>query len=296
MAVGADSDPHSRRMLAEQEVASRADLVAMGMTRRGLARALESGQLVRVRRDRYVAPSAPSDIVQAVRVGGRLACLSLLSMLGVFVFRCDRVHLHVLRGASRLRSPKDRTERLPRRDERTVRLHWLPLTRPGAATSSRVDIIDALAQSVLCQLPRHAVATLDSAVNKGLVTLRQLEEVFAALPARFAALMPLVDGKAESGPETLVRLMLLSLGCTVDLQVTFDGIGRVDMVVNGWLVVECDSKAFHSDWKAQLKDRRRDAALAALGLATLRLTAEDIMYDPESVLAALKGLVSSRCH
>ena len=87
---------------------------------------------------------------------------------------------------------------------------------------------------------------------------------------------------------------VLALGCNVDLQVTFDGIGRVDMVVDGWLVVECDSRAFHAGWKQQLNDRRRDAALAALGFVTLRLTAEDIMYNPEFVLAAVKGLLASR--
>ncbi|WP_240642072.1 type IV toxin-antitoxin system AbiEi family antitoxin domain-containing protein [Microbacterium sulfonylureivorans] len=281
-------------MLQDREVATRGELMSKGMTRRGLARALESGDLIRVRRDRYVAPTAPADIVQAVRVGGRLACLSLLKMLGVFVFGCDRVHLHVLRGASRLRSPTDRSERLPNRRDRTVRLHWLPLIRPAAVTSSCVGVIDALAQAVLCQLPRHAVATLDSALNKGLIVRGQLGEVFAALPARFGALIPLVDGRAESGPETLVRLMLLALGCSVELQVAVDGVGRVDMIVNGWLVVECDSRAFHSGWREQLRDRRRDAALAALGYPTLRLTAEDIMYEPESVLAALKGLVTSR--
>jgi very-short-patch-repair endonuclease len=281
-------------MLKEHEVATRAELAARGMTRRKLSRALASGELVRVRRDRYVAATMPADAVQAIRVGGRLACLSVLRMLEVFVFRCDRVHLHVLRGASRLRSPLDRAERLPCRSERTVRLHWMPLIRAESASTSRVGIIDALAQSVLCQLPRHAVATLDSALNKRLIAPRQLAEVFAALPPRFAALLPMVDGRAESGPETLVRLMLLALGCNVDLQVTFDGIGRVDMVVDGWLVVECDSRAFHAGWKQQLNDRRRDAALAALGFVTLRLTAEDIMYNPEFVLAAVKGLLASR--
>lgn len=235
--------------------------------------------------------AAPAALVQAVRVGGRVACVSLLRMLEVFVFRTDRVHVHVLRGSSRLRSPIDRTRRLEDRRSRAVRLHWLPLARPGEATTTRVHVVDALAQAVLCQLPRHAIASIDSALNKGLITRDDLSDVFRALPARFAALRPLVDGRAQSGPESLMRLMLLSLGCHVDLQVRFPGVGYVDLVVDGWLVVECDSKEFHSSWKQQVKDRRRDAALAALGYATLRVTAEDILYNPERVLAAAKGLV-----
>ena len=54
-------------------------------------------------------------------------------------------------------------------------------------------------------------------------------------------------------------------------------------------MVECDSKEFHESWEQQVKDRNRDLALAALGYATLRLTAAQIMYRPDEVLAALAG-------
>ncbi|MGA7147470.1 MAG: hypothetical protein WBX17_03145 [Microbacterium sp.] len=157
-----------------------------------------------------------------------------------------------------------------------------------------MSVVDALVQAVRCQTPRHAIASLDSALNKRLIDLDDLADVFVALPARFRTLRPLVDGRAQSGPETLVRLMLLSLGCHVELQVRFDGVGFVDIVVDGWLVVECDSKEFHSSWEQQLKDRRRDLALAAAGYPTIRLTAQDILYHPESVQAALKALVVLR--
>ena len=74
----------------------------------------------------------------------------------------------------------------------------------------------------------------------------------------------------------------------------FAGIGRVDLLVNGWLVVECDSRQFHATWEQQVKDRERDLALAARGYVTLRLTAVQIMYRPAEVLAALKGLLATR--
>ena len=125
-------------------------------------------------------------------------------------------------------------------------LHWHALVdepRRGC-----VSIVDALIHAVRCQPARHAVATIDSAVNKGMVGAEQLADVFAALPARYRVLRALVDGRAQSGPETLVRLMVRSLGCSVDLQVEFDGVGFVDLVVDGWLVIECDSKLFHSEW------------------------------------------------
>nr|BFF10570.1 hypothetical protein GCM10025699_18730 [Microbacterium flavescens] len=145
-----------------------------------------------------------------------------------------------------------------------------------------------------CQTPRAAIATLDSALHRRLIGIDDLNTVFAALPARFHALRALVDARAESGPETLVRLMARVLGCDVRLQVEFDDIGRVDLLLDGWLVVECDSREFHQDWKTQVKDRERDVALAALGYCTLRVTAAMIMYRPDDVFAALRGLISSR--
>lgn len=47
-------------------------------------------------------------------------------------------------------------------------------------------------------------------------------------------------------------------------------------------------------WEQQQKDRARDLELARQGFAVLRFTAADIMYRPEQVLAALRGLVESR--
>jgi very-short-patch-repair endonuclease len=59
-------------------------------------------------------------------------------------------------------------------------------------------------------------------------------------------------------------------------------------------VIECDSKEFHSSWQQQVKDRDRDLALAAQGYVTLRLTAAQIMYRSEDVVAAVRGLLAAR--
>ena len=141
---------------------------------------------------------------------------------------------------------------------------------------------------------RAAIATLDSALHLNLIDLEGLAEVFAVLPAKYRALRALVDGRAESRPETLMRLMLRGLGCNVEIQVVFPGIGRVDLLVDGWLVIECDSERYHSGWAKQEADRGRDLALAALGYTTLRPTATAIMWRPEEVRAAVRGLLAAR--
>lgn len=275
-------------------VRTRAELFRDGYTRRSLARALASGTIVRIRRDRYMEPSAAADIQTAVRIGGRLTCLSLLQLLGVFVLANSRVHVHIERGASRLRSADPEVIRLEPRATRAHRLHWIPLSMPDAATSAQVHLLDALLHAVVCQPARHAIASIDSALNKNLISAADLRRLSASLPARHRVLIGLVDGRAQSGPETLARLMARSLGCRVELQRWFKGVGYVDLVLDGWLVVECDSKEFHSDWAQQLKDYRRDLALAALGFSVLRLTAEDILYQPESAMDAMRGLIEAR--
>lgn len=272
---------------------TRADLLHSGYTRRMIQVAVRRGELIHVRRDRYLPADVHEEFVRAVRVGGRLTCLSLLALLGVFVLDNRLLHVHVDPRGGRLRSPTNRKKRLKVNRRGRLTLHWTTLVE-SAGSSCAVSVLDALAHAVRCQPPRAAIATIDSALHLGLLVEAQLSELFAALPARFRSLLPLIDGRAESGPETLVRLMARILGCDIRLQVEFDDIGRVDLVLDGWLVVECDSKQFHADWAQQVKDRERDLTLATLGYATLRLTAATIMYHPDEAFAALRGLIQSR--
>lgn len=273
------------------EVLTRAELFALGMTPRAITAAVAAGDLIRARRDNYLAADAPRALVEAVRVGGRLGCLSLLALLDVFVYETPALHVHMERGDSRMRAPQHRGALPSRRLRDGVVLHWQRFV--AEPTRGCVDIVDALIQSVRCQQPRHAIATLDSALNKHLIELGQIGEVFAALPARYGVLRGLLDARAQSGTETLVRLMLRRIGCDVELQVNFAGVGTVDLVVDGWLVIECDSNAFHSSWQQQLKDRRRDLALARQGYCVLRIAAEDILYREDEVFQALVELITN---
>ncbi|WP_240658575.1 DUF559 domain-containing protein [Microbacterium sp. CPCC 204701] len=216
-------------------------------------------------------------------MGGRLACISALRRLNVFVLNLDSLHVHLPPTSSRLP-----------REARAVRRHWERLRRQPHPRATSIEAFDALLQAVRCQPPRAAVATIDSALNGGVLAHDDLDELFRALPLRFAVLRGLVDGRSGSGPETLVRLMLRSLGLHFEVQVPIPGVGTVDFVVEGWLIIECDSEAHHSSWEAQRRDRRRDQTAAASGYATYRPIAEDIMWNPDDVLAALRGLAASR--
>lgn len=255
------------------------ELQAAGWSRRSLARAVADGTLTRVRQGRFVAADTHGDIVAAARVGGRLDCISLLALRGVFVHRhCDR---HVQQDPLASRRPPA---------PRGVVYHW----RPSSAARDRltVDVVEALAQAIRCQPPRSAVATLDSAWHQGLVDEADIDEVFARVPRRFQVLRRLLDPRAEAGTESLVRLILRQLGCRIELQVRIEGVGRVDLLVDGWLIVECDSERFHGTWDAHKNDRRRDMAALERGYTTLRLLAEDILYHPDRVRTALERILA----
>lgn len=119
----------------------------------------------------------------------------------------------------------------------------------------------------------------------------RLRTIFSALPQRFGTVLALADASAESGPESFVRLILRSLGASFETQVRLYGVGRVDFVVDGWLIVECDSRAFHEGWAKQQRDRARDLAAARLGYVTIRPLAADILSDPAGTREALREVL-----
>lgn len=265
-------------------VARRHDLLAGGATSRAITAAVHDGRLIRPRRDRYLPGDCDPVVAEAVRLGGRVDCTSLLRLYGVFVLDDTRSHVRLPPHASRVATPRDGVVR-----------HWVDSAAPTEATV--VPVIEALVHAVLCQPPRAAIATLDSAWHLRLVDENEIAEIFRLLPRRFRRLRPLLDPRAEAGTESLVRLMLRGLGVVPELQVEIAGVGFVDFLVDGWLIIECDSTAHHSDWAARRRDIRRDAAAIRLGYVPLRLLAEDILFHPEEVVALLRevlGLAAKR--
>ncbi len=217
-------------------------------------------------------------MIRAVRIGGQLACVSALRLAGVFGFDND-LHVHLPHSASRLRTAD-------------ARQHWAPLIDAGGGYV--VGLRDALAQSVRCQEPWHAVASLDSALHQRLVTEADIGDVFRALPRRYRHLRRFTDGRSEAGQETVLRLALRAAGLHVEVQVTFEGVGRVDLVVEGCLVVEADSRTAHDGWALHVRDRDRDIELARRGLMSLRPGYARTMFATSDVVEAALALVRRR--
>lgn len=275
-------------------IASRSELRAVGASGRGLTAAVKLGSLIRVRRDHYALPKTTAQSLQAVRVGGRVTCTSALASTGVFVLSTQLAHIHIASNASRLRSPNNRFSRLTTNNRAGVILHWWPLGEPAAGTEFSVGPIDALAHLVRCQPVRFAVAALDSAIHLGLISSADLDEVFARVPERFQHVRSLVDGRSEAGQETVLRLIMQDAGLHVDIQVAVRGVGRIDMIVEGVLALEADSRLAHDGWERHVADRWRDLQLAQRHFMCLRPAYQHTMSHPKDVLAAARGLLAAR--
>lgn len=167
----------------------RSDLHSRGWNDRAITAAVRAGRLIRPRAGMYLPTDAAGEVVAALRLGGRLACISALHLIDVFVLDAQSLHIHFPATASRLRD-----------EARAARRHWETLHRRPHPRATCVEVFDALVQAVRCQPPRAAVATLDSALHKGVLDVDDVDELFRVLPRRFAVLRGLIDARSESGP------------------------------------------------------------------------------------------------
>lgn len=263
-------------------LAARAQLLERGVAAADIVAAVRAGQLVRVRRGHYATPGAPAAARLAVRIGGRLAGVSASATYGLWSGDDARVHVAVPRNAARLRrDPAD-----PR-----VVVHWID-TEPGGQCW-RVGPRDAVRQTVSWADTETAVACLDTAMTTWGWTSGYLERLFAdaAAAERFTVLRARVG--SGSGVESLVRQRLELAGVAVEQQRRVGGVGFVDFVVRGVrLVIEVDGFEHHGTRRGFEEDRRRDAALAALGYAVLRFTYRHVTRDWDSCVATIRATIA----
>ena len=121
---------------------------------------------------------------------------------------------------------------------------------------------------------------LESAVDRGLLSLRSAESLLGSQPLRKqGAGLQLFDPRSGSGSETRVRLWLQRRHHQVRCQVSIAHVGRVDLLVGKSLVIEVDSRAHHLADENYAADHRRDLMLHALGFHRLRLTWHQVFDD-----------------
>jgi very-short-patch-repair endonuclease len=263
-------------------IATRHQLVGSGVSRAELSAAVSTGQIVRVRRGHYGSPGTHPDALRAVRIGGRLSCLSAARTYGLWAGRSETLHLRVPTNAGRLRLDS------PRAPVSVV--HWSDGQLSPFCWRDALE--DALRGSVRCADRETAIAVLDTALGSKVINLKDLHRIFETAPRRSRRIARQARLGSESGVESITRQRLERIGVQVEQQVRVSGVGRVDMRLEGRLLVEIDGYAYHSSPESFDRDRQRDVAAQRAGLRCVRFSARQVLDDWPEVQRAIEQLLT----
>ncbi|MCT9868578.1 endonuclease domain-containing protein [Paenarthrobacter aurescens] len=171
---------------------------------------------------------------------------------------------------------------------RTARFEPHP-TLPVAA------IEDVVLQAMTCLEPPASTAIATSAIRLHGVPLALLKEHLRGDRSR-PALTALheLDLRAESIVEVDAQHLFRAHGIAFDAQVAIPGVGRVDFLLEGFLIVEVDGFAFHSNRHAFRNDLARNNASTVNGYAVLRYPPEVIWFEPERAIAEIRAALRLR--
>ncbi|GAB4099267.1 type IV toxin-antitoxin system AbiEi family antitoxin domain-containing protein [Sinomonas halotolerans] len=154
------------------------------------------------------------------------------------------------------------------------------------------SVEDTLLHALGCLEPYDSVAMVESAVRAGRVRLEMLAELVGANrlgPARRALL--LVKRIGDSQPEVEARLLFEAQGWTVLCQAEIPGVGRVDFLIEGVVIVEIDGHEFHGRRPAFVNDRRRMNEALLRGYPTLRYPPETVWRDPQRIVRDVEAML-----
>lgn len=262
-------------------VASVAALRRQGITEGQIRWALRQGQVASVRGGWLNTADADPGIVAAVAAGGRLGCVSAAARHGLWVPDHDELHVSLPTHAGRHSSAN-------------VVPHWAGARwRDHSSPIERLE--DVLRQVAGCLPLEDLICILDSALQRKRVTLQRLHNLLSHLPDH-ADIAELLDGRSESGYETLCRLRFARLGVAISVQPLLPGIGRVDLLLGERLIIEADGWEWHNGPDAFLIDRSRDLAANRQGYLPLRLAPHHIEREWPWVELVVRSIIERGDH
>ena len=258
-------------------VARSAQLLHAGFSRRDLLRLRESGAN-QPKRGVFVLPGCDEDYQSAIKYNGRLSCASAAAHYGLWL-RHPPSRLHLAcnhgHGSGFVR-------------HRTIRFDGHPLV-PVAAVE------DVALHALGCLTPPASTAMATSAIRLHGVSPELLaRELRADRSGTALRALRELDLRAESIVEVDAQHLFRSNGIRYEAQVFLPGIGRVDFLLDGFLIVEIDGFAFHSKREDMLRDRNRNNTSAVNGYVVLRYMPEHVWFSPDQVLAEIRAVLAAR--
>jgi very-short-patch-repair endonuclease len=241
--------------------------------RRALAAAVRAGEVLTPGKGLYSLPDCPRDVLAAAAVSGVRSCQSAAAAYGL-----DLVEPPV--------EPHVTTRRGSKQEWPRTVVHHRDVVDLEGLTDPLTTVLDCLT----CLPRRCALAPADSALRRGLLTVEDLELAAKGMnrsdPRR--ALLARADPECGSALESVARMDLLDEGYDLRTQEFLSPAGRVDFLIDDWLVVEVDGYEYHAGRGPFAEDRRRDAELERRGFVVLRFTWAQILHDREWYLAVVQ--------
>lgn len=293
----------STAMIRLGHLARRKQLAELGIGRSRVDRALADGSLLPVRPGWVATREADQLAVIAVLRGARLTGATALRSYDVWDGDDRRVHLQVPPNAHRVRQhPSTPIAQFspPKFTPRGIVTHWsqpMALARSSGsairARSStepawRVPLADAIIQFTRAESAEQIAAVLESAVHEKRLSRSAVALLLIRLPRHQRRRMARLNFLAESGMETIARIRLELLGLRLQQQVRI-GEDRVDIVIDGWLIVELDG----DEWHDPVTDRIRTNRLIRAGYRMLRFGYEEVFGRWEETVATILEMLNS---
>ena len=293
--------------MGEDGVVTLREVLAAGLSRADVRRAVESGRWQRLGRAVYrIEATRGADPAATRRASIRAAVLSLGA--GAVAVFDTAAELHGIAGLPRgvtIHVSVPGVGAKVRVDDR-VRVHQLSLPDDAVTSVRGIPVTTPLrtAADLICRVDRDAaVSMLDSSLNRGLLVPADVEAIPALIRGRRGAVaarryLADVDGRAQSPLETRVRLR-----CS-DGRVPPDDLQHPIRDTDGYLLAvadaawpkarvagEADGREPHGSPDALFQDRWRQNRMANAGWTILRFTWPDTLrpdYIPATVRSALR--------
>lgn len=267
-------------------VAHRTEALRAGFSVSVLRERARAGEVRVLRRHWLALPTAPRDLADAARLGGRLTCLSLARRRGWWMPESTPggLHLHVRPGSA---SP-------PVRAGWDGRIHWSIPLAPVAPTDLRVAVEDALAHIAVCLPWDEALILWESACTQEKLS----PEVLRGIPwttVRARDLAHATTGLSDSGIETDLFALVRGWRVPVRQQVMLAG-HPVDLLIGDWLVAQADGFEFHTQAKDRTRDIAHDAELRLRGFNVMRFSYHQIVRDRRAVADVLRRAIAQGLH
>lgn len=252
-------------------------------SRREIDRLRALSQLHPIRRGVYVGAGACAAVRTAAAHGGAICCETAARHLGLWVLGGGGVHVWMHGGRHQHAHSDDGCDCTP---------HWD--SGPASSTFAAPTVQRILRQIYGCRGEEAFFVALESARRKRLISRKGLNWLRRKLGPRGRDLIDFSRDDADSGLESLIRLRLRRHEWDVRTQVQIIGTGRVDLLIDGWLIVEADGRENHDDGSHRRKDLIRDAQSAIWGHPTLRFDYALTVHDWETAEAAIVAVMSRR--